>query len=180
MLVTWFSYPDLCLSPQWSPVKHFSEKNLCTYLGMWGTGESIPGQPFCKGVELNSEKVVVPLRCEGQRGRASGAFEEEGEGNGHLNEHPHGRLLGVHAILYLIRLPQKPSRAEDESQAVGCGGTSVDLASSAHPMLSAYTLLASEGSWPRGGCHVWPLDNSLDLFALGSHITIRTFQTGDY
>ena len=82
MLVTWFSHPDLCLSPQWSPVKHFSEKNLCTYLGMWGTGESIPGQPFCKGVELNSEKVVVPLRCEGQRGRASGAFEEEGEGNG--------------------------------------------------------------------------------------------------
>lgn len=50
----------------------------------------------------------------------------------------HYRLLVVQAILHLIRFPQKPSRAADETVERKvtkwvCGGTSVNLASSAQP-----------------------------------------------
>lgn len=55
---------------------------------------------------------MAPLKCEGQLADPLELLEE-GKGN-ELAEHPY-RLWVVHAILYLIWLPQRPSRAKDET-----------------------------------------------------------------
>lgn len=115
---------------------------------------------------------MAPLKWEGQPADPLELLEE-GKGN-ELAEHPY-RLWVVPAILYLIWLPQRPSRAKDETterkvtQWV-CGGARGDAD------LRSCSVCFSPG-------HCWPLKEAgLEVGASVAEVSVkmRTFQTLGY